>query len=105
MSNPVRNNPGSQPDQSSEGINRRSLMKGGMAGAATISFGAMLANRAQAAELPYSDDYGPVAPVNDETTGLPLIALPAGFRYRTFGWRGQLMDDGVVTPGAHDGMG
>jgi uncharacterized protein len=104
MSNPSGKHAGDTPDQSSDGMNRRSFFKGGLAGAATISFGALLANRAQGAELPYSDDYGPVAPVNDEATGLPLIALPAGFRYRTFGWRGQLMDDGVATPGAHDGM-
>jgi secreted PhoX family phosphatase len=85
-------------------MNRRAFLKGGVTGAAAISFGALLANRAGAAELPYSDDYGPVAPVLDDATGLPLIALPAGFRYRTFGWRGQQMDDGVPTPGAHDGM-
>src|SRR5687768_11928417 len=94
----------SNPSDTSTGLNRRSFLKGGLTGAATISFGALLAQRAHAVELPYTDDYGPVVPVNDETTGLPLIALPAGFRYRTFGWRGQLMDDGVATPGAHDGM-
>src|SRR5690349_11887734 len=104
MSNPVDKRADSQP-VSPAGMDRRSFMKGGVAGAATISFGALLAQRAEAVQLPYSDDYGPVAPVNDEATGLPLIALPAGFRYRTFGWRGQQMDDGVPTPGAHDGMG
>src|SRR5687768_13654635 len=104
MSNPSDNHAGNKPVQSSAGMDRRSFLKGGLTGAATISFGALLAQRAHAVELPYSDDYGPVAPVNDETTGLPLIALPAGFKYRTFGWRGQLMDDGVATPGAHDGM-
>jgi uncharacterized protein len=93
-----------EPVISSTGVDRRSFLKGSVAGAATISFGALLANRAEGAQLPYSDDYGPVAPVNDEATGLPLIALPAGFRYRTFGWRGQQMDDGVPTPGSHDGM-
>ena len=25
--------------------------------------------------------YGPLQPTNDETTGLPLLLLPAGFRY------------------------
>jgi secreted PhoX family phosphatase len=104
MSNPSDKHGGNKPDQSSAGMDRRSFVKGSLAGAATISFGALLAQRAHAVELPYTDDYGPVAPVNDETTGLPLIALPAGFKYRTFGWRGQLMDDGVATPGAHDGM-
>jgi len=85
-------------------VDRRMFIKGGLAGAASISFGALLARRAGAVELPYTDDYGQVAVVNDLTTGLPLIALPPGFSYRTFGWRGQPMADGRVTPGAHDGM-
>jgi uncharacterized protein len=86
-------------------VNRRSFIKSGVAGAASISFAAMLARRVNAAELPYTDDYGPIAPVNDLTTGLPLIALPAGFTYRTYGWRGQPMADRNPTPAAHDGMG
>jgi uncharacterized protein len=48
--------------------------------------------------------YGPLAPVKDETTGLPLLMLPAGFRYRSFGWTGDRLEDGVPTPPAHDGM-
>ncbi len=85
--------------------NRREFIRNGVVGAASISFAAMLARReVSAAELPYSDDYGPVAPVNDLTTGLPLIALPAGFTYRSYGWTGQPMGDGQRTPGAHDGM-
>jgi uncharacterized protein len=66
--------------------NRRDFIKGSLAGAASISFAALAARRAGAAELPYSDEYGPLALVNDLTTGLPLIALPSGFSYRTFGW-------------------
>ena len=85
--------------------NRREFIRNGVVGVASISFAAMLARRdAQAAELPYSDDYGPVAPVNDLTTGLPLIALPAGFSYRSYGWTGQPMADGQRTPSLHDGM-
>ena len=48
--------------------------------------------------------YGPLRPVRDETTGLPLLHLPAGFRYLTFGWRGDPLADGRRTPRAHDGM-
>ena len=48
--------------------------------------------------------YGPVQPVRDETTGLPLLQLPAGFRYLSFGWTGDPLASGLVTPGAHDGM-
>jgi secreted PhoX family phosphatase len=49
-------------------------------------------------------DYGPLAPVSDHTTGLPLLMLPRGFEYVTFGWTGDLMATGAPTPGAHDGM-
>jgi secreted PhoX family phosphatase len=49
--------------------------------------------------------YGPIAPVNDLTTGLPLLKLPAGFSCKSYGWTGDLMSDGQPTPGNHDGMG
>jgi secreted PhoX family phosphatase len=51
-----------------------------------------------------SPDYGPLVPVQDEATGLPLLLLPEGFRYRTFGWTGDVMSDGSLTPASHDGM-
>jgi secreted PhoX family phosphatase len=48
--------------------------------------------------------YGPLLPVKDATTGLPLLELPHGFRYLTFGWAGDLMENERPTPTAHDGM-
>jgi hypothetical protein len=51
-----------------------------------------------------SPDYGPLVPVKDHTTGLPLLMLPEGFEYLTFGWTGDRMSDGVLTPSNHDGM-
>ena len=48
--------------------------------------------------------FGPLEPVHDETTGLPLLKLPRGFRYQSFGWTGDVMDDGTLTPDRHDGM-
>ena len=30
-----------------------------------------------------------LVPVVDETTGLPLLRLPEGFSYRSFGWTGD----------------
>jgi secreted PhoX family phosphatase len=48
--------------------------------------------------------YGPLGPVKDESTGLPLLQLPEGFRYVTFGWTGDPMEGGARTPGLHDGM-
>jgi secreted PhoX family phosphatase len=41
----------------------------------------------------------------DETTGLPLLQLPKGFTYSSFGWQGDLMSNGKPCPGRHDGMG
>jgi len=51
------------------------------------------------------DGYGILRPVADESTGLPLLQLPHGFRYRSFGWTGDPMKNGQRTPAAHDGMG
>src|SRR5262245_58351393 len=48
--------------------------------------------------------YGPIGPVIDETTGLPLLQLPEGFRYMSYGMTGDIMSDGVATPSLHDGM-
>jgi hypothetical protein len=33
-----------------------------------------------------------------------ILALPAGFSYRIFSRAGEVMDDGFVVPGLHDGM-
>ena len=48
--------------------------------------------------------YGPIAPVADQSTGLPLLQLPAGFRYTSFAWTGDTMLDGRPCPSNHDGM-
>ena len=48
--------------------------------------------------------YGPLQLVNDQTTGLPLLYLPYGFQYLSFGWAGDPLAGGLVTPGRHDGM-
>ncbi|MCH8302587.1 MAG: DUF839 domain-containing protein [Proteobacteria bacterium] len=47
---------------------------------------------------------GPLAPVLDETTGLPLLMLPEGFRYQTFSWAGSHLHDGHPVPKLADGM-
>ena len=60
--------------------------------------------RARSAAVAPGDGYGPLAPIEDEATGLPLLQLPNGFRYISFGWTGDVLDDGLRTPGAHDGM-
>jgi secreted PhoX family phosphatase len=48
--------------------------------------------------------YGPLLPVRDETTGLPLVSLPKGFKCISFGWTGDRLSDEGATPAAHDGM-
>lgn len=94
---------------------RRLALKGGSAAIAAAFTGPIAAMATRVAEASQcaaagassllDSPYGPTAPVNDLTTGLPLIELPAGFTYKSYGWRGDLMSDGLVTPGAHDGMG
>ena len=51
-----------------------------------------------------SPGFGPLRPVKDEATGLPLLQLPEGFRYLSFGWRGDDLTTGGKTPALHDGM-
>jgi uncharacterized protein len=90
---------------------RRQLLKG-LAGASALPFvGALAAMQSRellaaggTTELAPSP-YGPIAPVNDLSTGLPLLQLPAGFAYKSYGWRGDIMADGKACPGGHDGMG
>jgi hypothetical protein len=48
--------------------------------------------------------YGPIAPVLDGTTGLPLLALPEGFEYKSYGWTCDPMSDGRAAPSNHAGM-
>ena len=109
---------------------RRGLLRGGSAAAIATAFGgpiAALATRVAEASVPrtrtgastsymgqcvpaevsalVASPYGATAPVNDLITGLPLIELPAGFSYKSYGWTGDLMNDGAATPSHHDGMG
>ena len=48
--------------------------------------------------------YGPLMPIPDETDGVVRLHLPEGFEYRSITPTGTPMDDGVLTPGRHDGM-
>lgn len=82
---------------------RRAFLKhAALAGGAAIAMPLeSLWRRAEAVE---AEGYGPLRPVADEATGLPLLQLPDGFRYVSFGWTGDAMDGGVRTPGMHDGM-
>jgi uncharacterized protein len=91
---------------------RRGVLKGSAALAATAiatPLAALHARQALAQQptqpmLPVAGPYGALTPVVDLTTGLPLLQLPPGFRYKSFGWTGDLMTNGQPCPGAHDGM-
>jgi uncharacterized protein len=63
-----------------------------------------LARRVRSGTIETETAFGPLAPVRDEATGLPLLELPPGFRYRTLAWTGDAMDGGARMPGAPDGM-
>lgn len=87
-------------------VGRRRFVQGGTVGAASIAFQA-LAARSALAGSPRDwrcGGYGPLSPKPDRSTGLYLLALPEGFEYMSFGWTGQIMDDGRPTPTDHDGM-
>ncbi|MBL0943612.1 MAG: DUF839 domain-containing protein [Hydrogenophaga sp.] len=103
---------------SPQDVSRRQLLLGGTGAAVAAAFGGPIAALANTVDQAYAaqclpDDasvrtdspYGPVAPVNDQTTGLPLVQLPAGFTYKSYGWAGDVMSDGLITPNSHDGMG
>lgn len=93
-------------------LSRRRLLQG-LAGAIAVrgclgTFAVLSSRHAMAATGKQADlaisPYGPVVPVLDGSTGLPLLALPEGFEYKSFGWTGDPMTDGHPTPSAHDGM-
>jgi uncharacterized protein len=87
---------------------RREFLRSGSAAAGSLVIagplvGLQLGQAAGAGPRP-EHGYGPLAPTLDRTTGRPLLKLPRGFRYQSFGWSGDLMDDGTATPDRHDGM-
>jgi hypothetical protein len=93
--------------------NRRRLLQGSgalMASSFVAALGALQTRQAQAQTgggkqtVSAVSPYGPIAPVADLSTGLPLLQLPEGFSYRSYGWTGDPMRDGRPTPSTHDGM-
>jgi hypothetical protein len=89
----------------STNFDRRTLLRRGAMGAGALwafSLGPFMARRMEGAAI--TSPYGPIAPRLDETTGLALLQLPPGFRYMSYGWTGDIMEDDVKTPNLHDGM-
>jgi uncharacterized protein len=92
-------------------MNRRTFLKSAASAgtAAALPFTALVARaqepqHAGGVRRGHTAGYGPLFPTIDQTTGLPLLALPEGFRYLSFGWTGDPLATGAPTPGAHDGM-
>lgn len=86
---------------------RRNFLKGGLLVAGGLGLGitawSQLSRHNKAPGIEPS--LGPLGVVNDQTTGLPLLKLPQGFRYHSFAWAGETLADGFPSPGACDGMG
>lgn len=91
----------------SNSSSRRNFLKAGALTAGGIGLGlAGLHRFGKKGAVPgVNEMLGPLSPVNDQTTGLPILRLPEGFRYHTFSWAGETMSDGFVVPGSADGMG
>jgi uncharacterized protein len=88
-------------------VDRRAFLRGGaaLAGTAVLASGlTALTARPALASARSGFSYGPLYPTPDEATGLNLLRLPAGFRYKSWGWTGDPLDDGTPTPNLHDGM-
>lgn len=94
------------------GLDRRTFLTGAGAAAGAIALAApfrnlyarQLENGGRFPLARRGGPYGDLVPTLDETTGLPLLRLPGGFRYASLGWTGDVMSDGTLTPSAHDGM-
>ena len=86
---------------------RRGFLKHGLVAAGGLGLGYYAWSKlARTGPAPgYHPDYGPLYPVNDLTSGLPILKLPRGFRYRTFAWAGESLGDGYTSPRLSDGMG
>lgn len=87
------------------GVTRRSLVKGIGALSLLGPLAALQGRAARQETLLIDSPYGPLAPVLDRSTGLPLLRLPKGFHYASFGWADDHMGNGGPCPARHDGMG
>ncbi len=87
--------------------NRRSFLKHGLVAAGGLGLGLAAWSRfaPQSTAPEFHHALGPLRPVQDQTSGLPILSLPKGFRYHSFAWAGDTLGDGYRSPGACDGMG
>lgn len=90
-----------EPRLSRRDFLRASAAAGALAASPLSPFEALAAGGSGGAAV----GFGPIAPTPDETTGAPLLELPAGFRLVSGGWTGDPLEDGAPTPSNHDGIG
>jgi secreted PhoX family phosphatase len=83
-------------------VTRSAALGAGLAMAGPMS--ALAARTSQAGGRPTTTGYGPLQPTPEEDSGVALLALPAGFRYRVVNRSGDPMRDALPTPGVFDGM-
>ena len=86
---------------------RRDFITAGLLGAGAASLGLVALSKYAAARgiPPISDAMGRLVATRDQTTGIPLMLLPKGFRYKTFSWARSRLHDGHRVPEMADGMG
>ena len=86
---------------------RRDFLKEGLAGVSAVSVGLLALGACRRMDTGDAEHtvFGRLSPVLDETTDLPILLLPEGFRYKTLSWASSLLGDGYVCPRSHDGMG
>lgn len=84
-------------------VDRRTVLKAGAVTALAGPFAGFFARQASAAP-PSASAGSPLVDVADLRDGVVRLRLPAGLSYRSFEHTGELLGDGTVVPGRHDGM-
>ena len=87
-------------------MDRRSLKTATLTASAAVPLTALVARTANAQDHQggirrgHTAGYGPLFSTEDRTTGLPLLLLPEGFKYLSFGWTGDAAITGPWMSGA-----
>jgi len=86
---------------------RRGFLKHGLVAAGGLGLGAYAWSRlSRLGPAPeFHEALGPLRAVKDQTSGKRILKLPEGFRYHSFAWAGETLDDGYFSPEFADGMG
>ncbi len=90
-------------------LDRRTVLRAGATAALAGPFTGFFALQAQGAPPHGRPPRGTshrdrLFDVKDQRDGVVRLQLPRGFQYRSFQHAGELLGDGVVIPGRHDGM-